>query len=151
MWQIALSKTVVIYIVVLFVPSNAGKMITYFVMNKSRSLPFIIQRFDVCPQMYNDSYQWNAKTKLKDAFFFQASCLPVPPTQLTNNKPNFPYCQSMISMYDLLVVTVWKIVKKRSSILLVFHVDNVAEIAWHVQALFNDCHSIWRLVLGSTE
>ena len=47
----------VVFMVVLFVPSNAGKMITYFVMNKSRSLPFIIQRFDVCPQMYNDSYQ----------------------------------------------------------------------------------------------
>ena len=89
------------------------------------------------------TYQWNAKTKLKDAFF-QASCI-MSPWLSTNNKPNFPYCQSMISMYDLLVVTVWKIVKKRSSILLVFHVDNVAEIAWHVQALFNDCHSIWRL------
>ena len=121
-------------------------MITYFVMNKSRSLPFIIQRFDVCPQMYlyNDSYQWNAKTKLKDAFF-QASCMSVPPTQLTNNKPNFPYCQSMISMYDLLVVTVWKIVKKDHQFSSSFMLIMLQKLHGTCK-LFNDCHSVWRLL-----
>ena len=114
----------------------------------SKSLPFIIQEiWHVSSNVYNDNLSVKCQNKIERCFFFR---LPVlcPPWLSTNNKPNFPYCQSMISMYDLLVVIVWKIVKKRSSILLVFHVDNVAEIAWHVQALFNDCHSIWRLVLG---